>query len=81
MDCIESPSYRPVFRQIWSKTLLYKILYPQDILEQPPLNLTPEELQEPRLDDIQEERSSQIAPGDIPDVENEQVLKRFDNFS
>mgnify|MGYP007048736997 CR=1 FL=1 len=52
---------------------LYKILYPQDILEQPPLNLTPEELQEPRLDDIQEERSSQIAPGEIPDVENEQV--------
>ena len=50
-------------------------------MEQPPLNLTPEELQEPRLDDIQEERSSQIAPGEIPDVENEQVLKRFDNIS
>ena len=45
------------------------------ILEQPPLNLTPEELQEPHLDDIQEERSSQIGPGEIPDVENEQVLK------
>ena len=42
-------------------------------MEQPPLNLTPEELQEPRLDDIQEERSSQIAPGEIPDVENVQV--------
>ena len=53
--------------------MLYKIVYSQDILEQPPLNLTPEELQEPRLDDIQEERSSQIAPGEIPDVENEQV--------
>ena len=50
-------------------------------MEQPPLNLTPEELQEPRLDDIQEERSSQIAPGEILDVENEQVLKRIDNFS
>merc|ERR550534_1827598 len=48
---------------------------PQDILEQPPLNLTPEELQEPRLDDIQEERSSHIAPGEIPDVENEQVVE------
>ena len=60
--------------------MIYKILYSQDILEQPPLNLTPEELQEPRLDDIQEERSSQIAPGEIPDVENEQVLKRFDNL-
>jgi len=48
---------------------------PQDILEQPPLNLTPEELQEPRLDDIQEERSSQIAPGEIPDVENVQVVE------
>ena len=56
--------------------MLYKILYPQDILEQPPLNLTPEELQEPRLDDIQEERSSQIAPGEIPDVENEQVVDK-----
>ena len=58
-------------------------MYPQDILEQPPLNLTPEELQEPRLDDIQEERSSQIAPGEIPDVEtiiNEQVLC-FENLS
>ena len=49
---------------------------PQDILEQPPLNLTPEELQEPRLDDIQEERSIQIAPGEIPDVENEQVVDK-----
>ena len=52
------------------------MLYSQDILEQPPLNLTPEELQEPRLDDIQEERSSQIAPGETPQVdiiENEQV--------
>ena len=61
--------------------MLYKIVYSQDILEQPPLNLTPEELQEPRLDDIQEERYSQIAQGEIPDVENEQVLKRFDNIS
>ena len=64
--------------------MIYKILYSQDILEQPPLNLTPEELQEPRLDDIQEERSSQIAPGEIPvveTIENEQVLKQFDIFS
>jgi hypothetical protein len=52
-------------------------------LEQPPLNLTPEELQEPRLDDIQEERSSQIAPGEIPDMEtvrNEQVRIMFREF-
>jgi len=50
----------------------------QDISEQPPLNLTPEELQEPRLDDIQEERSSQIAPGEIPvveTIENEQIVE------
>ena len=38
----------------------------RDILEQSPLKLfCTEELQEPRLDDIQEERSSQIAPGEI----------------
>ena len=52
-------------------------------MEQPPLNLTPEELQEPRLDDIQEERSSQIAPGEIPDMEtvrNEQVRIMFREF-